>query len=346
MCDHCHRGPRLSRRRFLQRGGAAAVTGLLAACGRRSEPSPTATTPTEENAVMPNERPALAGQVAAVEENGPSQITLAAPVGERALPLEPSMGIFDASGARVSREGLRAGSSVAVWLTGEAVTALQLLPPMAEPVTIPDDVAQPAATGVTRPFGPLRMITREGWGAAAAPQYVAGGESGPFDAEGNPAGWLVYPEPLAGWLKTVIVHHSALEFYQGPQAIQRLHMGQRGWADVGYHFLVDGLGQLYEGRAFNVRGAHTGGFNTGSVGVCLLGNFDVVRPATAQLETLRTLADHLREAYTVTHLAGHRDFQPEATSCPGAALEPLLPELAAEVGLSFGTAGYSPPEWS
>jgi len=292
---------------------------------------------------MPDDRPALVGQIAAVEEN---ELSLRAPVGERTLPLGADVAIRSAVGEGLARERLTGGSSVAVWLEGETVVVLQLLPPMAETMDIPDDLAQPAATGAARPFGPLSLITREGWGAATAPQYVAGGESGPFDAEVNPAGWLVYPEPLDGWLKTVIVHHSALEFFHGPQAIQRLHMRQRGWADIGYHFLVDGLGQLYEGRPLHVRGAHTGGFNTGSVGVCLLGNFDVVEPAAAQMETLRALATPLRDVYTVTHLAGHRDFQPEATSCPGASLWPLLPELAADVALTFGTAGYAPPEWS
>lgn len=292
---------------------------------------------------VPDERPALAGQIATVEED---RLIVAAPVGERTLTLGPEATIHSASGEEVSRERLLAGNSAAVWLERETVVALQLLPPMAETMDIPDDLAQPAATGARRALGPLSLITRDGWGAASAPQYVTGGESGPFDAEANPAGWLVYPEPLDGWLKSVVVHHSALEFYHGPQAIQRLHMRQRGWADVGYHFLVDGLGQLYEGRRLNIRGAHTGGFNTGSVGVCLLGNFDVVEPAAAQLATLRTLAGHLRDAFTVTHLAGHRDFQPEATTCPGASLWPLLPELAAELELAFGTAGYVPPEWS
>lgn len=345
MCAGCHRASRLSRRRFLRGGGAAVFAGLMAACGGGAEPSPSPTplpspTPTQGR---PAERPALAGQVATVEEN---VLTLAGPVGERTLSLGPEVTTVDASGAAMGRAWLTPGTSVAVWMEEDMVTALQLLPPMAETTDIPDDLAQPEPTGVTSAFGPLSLVTRAGWGAAEAPQYVAHGESGPFDAETNPAGWLTYPKPLAEWLRTVIVHHSALAYYHGPQAIQRLHMRQRGWADIGYHFLIDGLGQLYEGRLLNIRGAHTGGFNTGSVGVCLLGNFDVVVPATAQLETLRALADYVREAFTVTHMAGHRDFQPEATSCPGASLWSLLPEIAAEVGLTLGTEGYTPPEWS
>ena len=344
MCNHCRGTSRLSRRRFLQGCGAATVAGVLAACGRRAQPSPA---PAEGRLAgsaeaLPDAQPSLAGQFVAFEDGS---LTLAAPVGGRTLSLGPKVTIRGMSGERLDRERLAPGNSVAVWLEGESVTAVSELPPMAEPVTIPDDLAQPAATGATQALGPLSLITRDGWGAAEAPQYMAGGEAGPFDPA-NPAGWLVYPEPLAGWLKTVVVHHSALEFYQGPQAIQRLHMRQRDWADTGYHFLVDGLGQLYEGRKLNIRGAHTGGYNTGSVGVCLLGNFDVVAPAAAQLATLRTLARHLRETYTVTHMAGHRDFQPEVTSCPGASLRPLLPDLAADVALTYGTEGYTPPQWS
>lgn len=348
MCDHCYLAPRLSRRRFLRGSGAAAVAALLAACGGPAEPSPTLPPGRLAGATAsaPQDRPALAGRIAAVEGSGHSVLELAAPVGGRTLPLGPEVMVRSASGEVMSGQRLAAGESVAVWMDGESVTAIQLLPPMAEPVEIPDDLAQPAPSEETRALGPLSQITRAGWGAAEAPQYVAGGESGPFDVEANPAGWLVYPEPLAGWLKTVVVHHSGLELYQGPQAIQRLHMRRRGWADLGYHFLIDGLGQLYEGRLLNIRGAHTGGFNTGSVGVCLLGNFDVVEPAAAQLDTLRTLAGHLRDAFTVTHMAGHRDFQPGVTSCPGASLWPLLPELAAEVALTFGTEGYTPPDWS
>ena len=348
MCNACHTAPRVSRRRFLWGGGAAVFTALLAACSGRQEPSPTPI-PSESpggTAAAPSGRPALAGQIAAVEGDGLWQMTLAGPVGARTLTVAPEATVWSAFGEEMGRESLGGGLSAAVWLEDETVVALQLLPPMAETVEIPDDLAQPAATGEKRALGPLSLITRGGWGAAEAPQYVVGGESGPFDTEANPAGWLVYREPLAEWLKTVVVHHSALEYYHGPQAIQRLHMRQRGWADIGYHFLIDGLGQLYEGRLLNIRGAHTGGFNTGSVGVCLLGNFDVVEPAAVQLETLRRLAGHLRDEYAMTHLAGHRDFQPRETSCPGASLWPLLPQLAEEVELAFGTGGYTPPEWS
>ena len=51
----------------------------------------------------------------------------------------------------------------------------------------------------------------------------------------------------------------------------------------------------------------------------------------------------LIDAYAITHLAGHRDFQPGVTLCPGDNLEVLLPDLAAELGIAFGTEGYVGP---
>lgn len=92
-----------------------------------------------------------------------------------------------------------------------------------------------------------------------------------------------------------------------------------------------------------MRGAHTGGHNTGTVGIVLLGNFQIDEPTEAQLASLRTLSGCLIDAYAITHIAGHRDFQPGITDCPGDNLEALLPDLATELGLEFGTEGYAGP---
>ncbi len=140
-----------------------------------------------------------------------------------------------------------------------------------------------------------------------------------------------------------MVHHSALPLSDGPFEIQKLHRENKGYADVGYHFLIDEHGVIYEGRPINVRGAHTGGFNTGAIGIVLLGNFELIEPTKAQLDSLTDLNYYLTLAYHVTHLAGHQDFQPGETLCPGKNLEPLLPGLAKELPLEFGTAGYVAP---
>jgi hypothetical protein len=201
------------------------------------------------------------------------------------------------------------------------------------------------ATPFSSPVFPppaLRLITRAEWGAVE-PSMDAREEHGLFDPVNNRDGWLVYTRPLPEILNTLIVHHSALPLTDGPREIQQLHMGTRGYADIAYHFLIDAEGQLYEGRSLQVRGAHTGGFNTGTIGVVLLGNFEVWEPPAAQWETLRVAAGSLAEVYTLTHLAGHKDFQPTATVCPGQFLEERLPQLAADLGLEWGIGGYRPP---
>lgn len=190
----------------------------------------------------------------------------------------------------------------------------------------------------------LKIQPRTYWGALE-PDLDASAEYGRFDRQSNPEGWLTYTEPLPEVYNTLIVHHSALPVADGPLEIQRLHMQNKGYADIGYHFLINDRGGVSAGRVIQARGAHTGGFNTGTVGVVLLGNFESLQPTDLQLRALQSLGRYLANEYTLTHLAGHRDFQPGVTVCPGANLEPLLPTLANDLGLQFGSGGYVSPEW-
>jgi len=133
------------------------------------------------------------------------------------------------------------------------------------------------------------------------------------------------------------------------------HTTSLKWCDIGYNFLVDKFGTLFEGRAGSVTrhmvGSHTGGFNTGTVGVSMIGNHDLVAPTSAQLRTVeRVFAWKLGGAgldpqgtttYTsgggsatkyaagtvVTKpvISGHRDYSPK--SCPGNLAYPLLGEI-------------------
>jgi hypothetical protein len=191
----------------------------------------------------------------------------------------------------------------------------------------------------------LATIPRSAWGAVE-PNHQALDEPGLFDAHRNPDGWQVYAVPLDQVLTTVVVHHSALPLRDGPAEIQRVHMRVLGFADIGYHFLIDAAGRLFEGRSLTVRGAHTRGHNTGTVGVALLGHFEQGDPTVAQQATLTSLLYSLRDTYQISHLAGHRDFLPTETVCPGHRLEVQLPDLARSVGLRFGVDGYRKPNYA
>lgn len=187
------------------------------------------------------------------------------------------------------------------------------------------------------PLG-LPIQPRAHWGAAP-PNHAAVQEPGFYDMSLNRNGWRAYAEPLDQILRTLVVHHSAVSLSDGPREIQGMHF-RRGFADIGYHFLVGADGQMLEGRPLNVRGAHTARHNTGTVGVCLLGNFEVIEPTPAQLQSLRDLSRALRDVLGMTHLAGHRDFPSQSTLCPGRNLYPLLPNLAASLSLAYGADGY------
>jgi hypothetical protein len=191
----------------------------------------------------------------------------------------------------------------------------------------------------------VKIHARASW-QAREPDLNAPAEHGLFDPEFNPDGWLMYSQPLGEVYKTLIVHHSALDLTYGPYQIQELHMHNKGYADIGYHYLIDEAGRVSEGRYIRARGAHTGGYNTGTIGVVLLGNFEEGKPPLAQQQALQNLGGHLTHTYSLTHLAGHRDFQPGVTVCPGVHLESTLVDLAKTLGLTFGTGGYVKPGWA
>ncbi len=189
----------------------------------------------------------------------------------------------------------------------------------------------------------LPIIPRALWNALP-PDHSVKDEQGLFDPRTNKAGWQVYAEPLDQVLRTIVIHHSALAPTFGAAEIQRLHIEQRGFADIAYHFVINADGKIFEGRSINVRGAHVAGANTGSVGVVLLGNFEESAPPEIQLTAMCELIDHLRSTYRcITHLAGHHDFNFDSV-CPGAHLYPSLKNFAHEHHLLYGTGGYRRPK--
>ena len=130
----------------------------------------------------------------------------------------------------------------------------------------------------------------------------------------------------------VCVHHSAVEDegrITSPaevkaelRQLQANH--QQKWADLGYHFVIDPTGGIWEGRNLRWQGAHEGaGLNQGSIGVCLLGNFEDSPPTAAQLGALKSLLDamRLRWSLTAADIKTHREVRPEPTACPGASLQ-------------------------
>jgi len=194
------------------------------------------------------------------------------------------------------------------------------------------------------PVPPPPIVSRVEWGALP-PDHNAPNETGFYSLD-NPEGWRVYEGDLRAVYRTVVIHHSAnygRDDLDTLLYIQNRHRTERGWADVAYHFFVGRGGLIYAGRPLDVRGTHVAGYNTGSAGVCLLGNFEEIEPAVLQLASALLLVQWLAATLGLTHLAGHSEFNPE-TECPGDHLIPYLDVLAAGTGLARGTSGYVPSE--
>jgi len=124
-------------------------------------------------------------------------------------------------------------------------------------------------------------------------------------------------------VRRIVVHHSATD--DGSAGLFRLlHRGVFGWADVGYHFVIgNGTwttdGMVETGRPADAAGAHARGYNSDSVGVCLVGNFQDWEPSGPQLGSLRSLLKNLMEdkGLTSADVWLHRDLPGMKTVCPG-----------------------------
>lgn len=187
------------------------------------------------------------------------------------------------------------------------------------------------------------IITRAEWGARE-PNHTAANESGFYSLD-NPEGWREYTGDLRSIYRTVVVHHSVIYETDDPttmRKIQDTHMDTRQWADIGYHFGVGKSGQVFEGRDLKARGTHVEHYNTGSVGVVFFGDFEIDAPTPEQIDQGHRLIDWLALRLTLTHLAGHGEFN-DFTKCPGTNMLPYLNLFAESAGLVRGTGGYQPP---
>jgi N-acetyl-anhydromuramyl-L-alanine amidase AmpD len=94
--------------------------------------------------------------------------------------------------------------------------------------------------------------------------------------------------------------------------------------DIGYHFIIDRAGRIWEGRPLIYQGAHVKDENEHNLGIMTLGNFDRQSPTTAQLMTLQHMLAYLRHQYSVpvSKVYTHQELNP--TACPGLHLQPRI----------------------
>ena len=196
----------------------------------------------------------------------------------------------------------------------------------------------------------VEYLSRAAWGADESKRFKADG------TENSPTKY--YPAQV------LTVHHTdTVNDDPDPaatvRAIYEYHAITNDWGDIGYHFLIDEAGRIYEGRYSGddgipahdadgkvVTAFHTGGFNSGNLGIALLGTLIDQGPTAAAKRSLTRLISVLtrfhgldpqaKVTYTnpvngvqkdVTTVGGHRDWM--ATDCPGATMYALLDDVRA-----------------
>ncbi|MBA2479132.1 MAG: N-acetylmuramoyl-L-alanine amidase [Planctomycetes bacterium] len=138
-------------------------------------------------------------------------------------------------------------------------------------------------------------------------------------------------DPMAP-IYRLTVHHSSEHGDASGDPVDMLRLFEKnhkskGWACIGYHFIIAADGQVYEGRPLKYQGAHASGDNNiGNVGICLLGNFERDSVPQAQRAALMSVLDRLVRRYGIarTEIHGHREFK--TTDCPGRFLLAIVDE--------------------
>ena len=120
----------------------------------------------------------------------------------------------------------------------------------------------------------------------------------------------------------VVVHCSATKPSQDidSETIRQWHL-ERGWSDIGYHYVIKRNGEIEEGRPINKAGAHAKGFNGPSIGICLVGGINESGKSDAnftveQYSALKKFLDDFSGKFPGSSLWGHRDLPGVSKDCP------------------------------
>jgi len=103
------------------------------------------------------------------------------------------------------------------------------------------------------------------------------------------------------------------------EEIKRWHTEERGWSDIGYHWVVELDGSIHQGRSEDIAGAHCRGHNSDSIGICYVGGADSEgnpkdTRTEGQKDSLKSLITEILDRHANAEVFGHRDFSEKA--CP------------------------------
>lgn len=223
---------------------------------------------------------------------------------------------------------------------------------------VPTEVSQPQVVAIDSTQGPeptkssvLSKILGERVAAAiTGPRIISRTEWGSPEGDSSPR-WTPNYHPL----ERVVIHHTAAtstpDSGAAVRAVWSQHANTQGWGDIGYNYLVDKYGNVFQGRYYDkayaaannveVEGGHAYGFNDRSSGISTLGNFQLEAPSAALMDSVANIAAFKMAPFGIKpwdvyadegvvpgtpgtaergprsqyRLATHRDYL--STACPG-----------------------------
>lgn len=192
----------------------------------------------------------------------------------------------------------------------------------------------PMPTAPTRtPQAPPVDTTPQG--IVSRSQWTRTGVARPFDIN-----------PMNG-VRRITIHHDGMppttlnnssRVAARIEQIRQSHVGGRGWADIGYHYIVDPQGRVWEGRALRYQGAHVKDQNENNLGILVLGNFDVQTPSSSALASLDKFVVTQMQRYNIS-LSNVRTHQErDQTACPGRMLQSYMVRTRSGSGAMLGLA--------
>ena len=268
------------------------------------------------------------------------------PVVEEVAAWQPGSGRAGTSGS-IGGPAVPSAPEPGTPLTASAVSTTTALSPSTVPATVSATVpaAEPVSVPAAVPIGttanglPVPVTTRAEWGANAS--YMS------WDPDYESAGH-------------VVVHHTAgTNNYSAGQSasivrgIYYYHAVTLDWGDIGYNFLIDKYGTVFEGRSGSVAapagemsvGAHARGVNTGTMGLSMMGDYSSVSPSEAQLRSVGRMAGWFLKRAGITDANGRAGLHVWTTERYQAGSTISMPRILEHRDVGYttcpGNVGYS-----
>lgn len=152
--------------------------------------------------------------------------------------------------------------------------------------------------------------------------------------------------PMNG-VRRITIHHDGMPpvtlnnsaaVAQRIEQIRNSHVIGRGWADIGYHYIVDPQGRVWEGRSISKQGAHVKDQNENNLGILVLGNFDRQTPTQAALASLDKFVANQMQRYNIGISQVRTHMERDSTSCPGRGLQSYMVRTRSGSGTLYAMA--------